>query len=129
MAISLDHTIVHATDKHASATFLANILGLEAAPPWGPFVPLLIPNGVTLDFLETSVVHKQHYAFLVDDAEFEPIFERIQRAGAHYYADPHGTRPGQINYRFGGRGVYFDDPDGHIMEVLTRPNGDTGASS
>lgn len=124
MSIALDHTIVHARDKRASAAFLGGILGLDPAPAWGPFAPLPIPNGVTLEFLDTEVVHRQHYAFLVDDEDFDPIFERIRRAGTGYYADPGRAQPGRINTRFGGRGVYFDDPDGHLMEVMTRPYGE-----
>ena len=124
MSIALDHTIVHARDKRASVAFLGGILGLDPAPAWGPFAPLPIPNGVTLEFLDTEVVHRQHYAFLVDDEDFDPIFERIRRAGTGYYADPGRAQPGRINTRFGGRGVYFDDPDGHLMEVMTRPYGE-----
>src|SRR5262245_52865863 len=121
MTVSLDHTIVHATNKQASAAFLGTILGIEPAQPWGPFVPLPISNGVTLDYADTDVVHRQHYAFLVDESEFDGIFARIVAARAPYYADPGRRQAGQINHRFGGRGVYFDDPDGHLMEVLTRP--------
>lgn len=120
MTISLDHTIVRSTDKHAAAAFLGTILGIEPSPPWGPFVPLVIPNGVTLDYMDAYAVAAQHYAFLVDDPEFDAIFERIVRSGAAYYADPHRTRPGEVGHHRGSRGVYFDAPDGHLMEVLTR---------
>lgn len=123
MNIRLDHTIVRASNKRASAKFLATILGLEVAPEWGPFVPLPIPNGVTLEFVEAAVECGQHYAFLVDDSEFDDIFVRIRKSGARFYADPFRKQPGRINRRFGGRGVYFDDPDGHLMEVITRPYG------
>ena len=83
---------------------------------------LAVANGVTLDFVDAgTVVDHHHYAFLVSDDEFDPILERIRASGAAFYADPHRSRPGQINDHFGGRGVYFDDPDGHLMEVLTRP--------
>src|SRR6266498_1723906 len=123
MNVELNHTIVPATDKRASADFLGGILGLAPAPPWGPFVPLSLSNEVTLDFLDARSFSPHHYAFLIDEADFDPIFERIRSAGVSFYADPDRQHPGQINHRFGGRGVYFDDPDGHLMEVITRPYG------
>ncbi|KAB2974470.1 VOC family protein [Streptomyces sp. SS1-1] len=124
MTVRLDHTIVAAHDQQASARFLADILGLEVGPRYGPFVPVAIPNGVTLDFLDSpGPVTPQHYAFLVSDDEFDAIFGRIQRAGLTYWADPHHRRPGEINRNDGGRGAYFEDPDGHNLEILTVPYG------
>lgn len=119
MGVELNHTIVRARDKAASAAFLAGVLGLPVGAPNGPFVPVELSNGVTLDFANAEDVHPQHYAFLVDEAEFDPIFGRIRDAGTTYYADPGRQQRGEINHRWGGRGVYFDDPDGHLMEVLT----------
>lgn len=120
MGIELNHTIVRARDKAGSAEFLAGILGLPVGAPNGSFVPVELSNGVTLDFANADDVRPQHYAFLVDEAEFDPIFARIRAAGIRYYADPGRQQRDEINHRWGGRGVYFDDPDGHLMEVLTR---------
>lgn len=120
MSIQLNHTIVHARDKRASAAFLASILGLQVGEDFGRFVPVAVANGVTLDYMTAADPQPQHYAFLVDDAEFDAAFARIQEQGLDYYAQPGGGRHGEINHRWGGRGVYFDDPDGHAMEILTR---------
>lgn len=120
MSIQLNHTIVRARDNHASARFLADLLGLPMGADFGHFVPLQLANGVTLDYMTVADPQPQHYAFLVDDATFEAAFERIKAAGIDYYADPGFSRAGQINERFGGRGVYFHDPDNHAMELLTR---------
>ncbi|MEU3613699.1 VOC family protein [Streptomyces sp. NPDC006872] len=123
MSVELNHTIVHSRDNRESAEFLAHILGLEVGAEWGPFVPVDTSNKVTLDFAtiapESIVV--QHYAFLVSDEEFDAAFERIRRAGITYFADPHGRQPGEINRHHGGRGLYFMDPAGHGMEIITRP--------
>ncbi|MER6978521.1 VOC family protein [Streptomyces carpinensis] len=127
MAVELNHTIVAAHDKHASARFLADILGLEVSPDYGPFAPVEIPNGVSLDYRDTTgAVTPQHYAFLVSEDDFDSIFGRIQEAGLTYWADPFHHRPGEINHNDGGRGAYFDDPNGHVMEILTRPYGSGG---
>ena len=81
-------------------------------------------NEVTLDFLETKEEFiVEHYAFLISDAEFDQIFARIQGKKLPYWADPYRTQPNQINTRDGGRGVYFLDPNGHVLEILTRPYG------
>ncbi|MFF0010361.1 VOC family protein [Streptomyces sp. NPDC005374] len=127
MTVQLNHTIVTAHDKHASARFLADILGLRVSPQYGPFVPVEIPNGVTLDYLDTPEdITPQHYAFLVSEDEFDTIFARIEGAGLTYWADPFHRRPGEINRNDGGRGTYFDDPNGHRLEILTRPYGSGG---
>ncbi|MER5437976.1 VOC family protein [Streptomyces sp. NPDC002790] len=125
MAVQLNHTIVHSRDKRESAEFLAGILGLEVGDEWGPFIPLDLSNGVTLDFATAPAgsIVPQHYAFLVTEEEFDGIFRRIKEAGLTYYADPHGRLPGEINHNDGGRGVYFMDPAGHGMEAITRPYG------
>ena len=124
MSIELNHTIVLAHDNRTSAEFLAGILGLEVGEEWGPFVPLATSNGVTLDFMTVGHdVPVQHYAFLVSEEDFDGIFQRIQEADLTYYADPHGRQPMEINHNHGGRGVYFPDPAGHGMEVITRPYG------
>ncbi|MET9455303.1 VOC family protein [Streptomyces canus] len=127
MTVQLNHTIVAAHDKHASAHFLADILGLRVSPQYGPFVPVEIPNGVTLDYMDTSDgITPQHYAFLVTEDDFDTIFARIREAGLTYWADPFHHRPGEINRNDGGRGAYFDDPNGHRLEILTRPYGSGG---
>lgn len=120
---ALNHLIIPAKNKDASATFLANILGVEAGPQWGPFRPVQTSNGVTLDFVDSQDVRTSHYAFLVEDQEFDVAFAKIKAAGVSYYADPHKHEPGKINNHWGGRGVYFDDPDGHLMELITKPYG------
>ncbi|WP_432196429.1 VOC family protein [Streptomyces sp. bgisy027] len=127
MTVQLNHTIVAARDKKESATFLAGILGLEVSPQYGPFIPVEIPNGVTLDYLDSpGAITPQHYAFLVSEDEFDTIFGRIREAGLTYWADPYHRRPGEINRNDGGRGTYFDDPNGHHLEILTRPYGSGG---
>jgi catechol 2,3-dioxygenase-like lactoylglutathione lyase family enzyme len=121
--VELNHTIVPATDKRASAAFLGGVLGVEPGPQWGPFVPLALSNGVTLDFADATEFDSHHYAFIVAEADFDAIFERIRASGTGFYADPFRQEAGQINHHYGGRGVYFDDPDDHLMEVITRPYG------
>ncbi|TDE30686.1 VOC family protein [Actinomadura sp. 6K520] len=123
MSIRLDHIIVPARDKKTSAEFLARILGLEAGDQTGPFIPVTTENGVTLDFMDSDDFRSQHCAFLVPDEEFDAIFARIKESGARYHAHPDGSGVGEINTRDGGRGVYFTDPGGHAMEVLTVPYG------
>ncbi|MDT7712507.1 MAG: hypothetical protein QOG46_1196 [Pseudonocardiales bacterium] len=124
MAIELNHTIVAARDKRTAATFLTDLLDLPAPTPFGPFLVVNLHNGVSLDFMDTSdEIRPQHYAFLVSETEFDKIFGRIRAQGLEYWADPFHQQPGEINTRDGGRGVYFDDPDGHVLELLTRPYG------
>jgi catechol 2,3-dioxygenase-like lactoylglutathione lyase family enzyme len=127
MVVRLNHTIVSARDRKASATFLAEILGLPDPTPFGPFMAVGAGNDVTLDFMDTGdSITPQHYAFLVEENEFDEIFGRIRGRGLRYWADPHHDQPGEINTRDGGRGVYFDDPNGHVLEILTRPYGSGG---
>lgn len=127
MAVQLNHTIVLAKDKQASASFLAELLGLPEPTPFGPFLAVAVDNGVTLDFLDhDGEIAGQHYAFLVTETEFDAIFARITEHGLTYFSDPHGQHPGQINTNDGGRGVYFADADGHNLEVITRPYGSGG---
>ncbi|MEU3912928.1 VOC family protein [Streptomyces sp. NPDC029721] len=125
MSVQLNHTIVHSRDNRESAEFLAHILGLEVGPEWGPFVPVETGNGVTLDFatIPAESITPQHYAFLVSEEEFDSAFEKIRAGGVEYFADPHRKHAGEINHNDGGRGVYFLDPVGHAMEIITRPYG------
>lgn len=126
MTIQLNHTIVPVRDQEASAAFLAELFGLPAPSHFGPFT--VVQTGETsLDFLSSDGdIGNQHYAFLVSEPEFDAIFGRIKAKGMPYWADPHHTEPDAINTRDGGRGVYFDDPNGHILEILTRPYGSGG---
>ncbi|HEX3792086.1 MAG TPA: VOC family protein [Pseudonocardiaceae bacterium] len=119
MSVELNHTIVYARDKVAAATFLADILGLPVGEPTGIFVPIQLNNGVTLDFASSTDVRSQHLAFLISEGEFDAAFARIRATGVDYFADPGHAQPGTINHRFGGRGVYFVDADGHNLEILT----------
>ncbi len=129
MAINFDHTILAAHDSHASAAFLAEVLGLPEPRRWGPFDMVVADNGAKLDYMEQSGdVTPQHYAFLVDEADFDAIFQRIRERRLDYWADPAQGREGEINHRDGGRGVYFEDPNGHLLEVLTRPYGSGGGN-
>jgi catechol 2,3-dioxygenase-like lactoylglutathione lyase family enzyme len=124
MAIELNHTIVHARDPQRSADFLAELLGRPAPVRFGPFLGVALDNGVTLDFIATdAALVIEHYAFLVSEAEFDAIFERIRARALPYWADPAHRQPGQINHHDGGRGVYWNDPDGHYLEIITRPYG------
>lgn len=124
MTVQLNHTIVSARDSKASATFLSEILGLPAPTPFGPFMTVQADNDVTLDFMEVEgEITSQHYAFLVSETEFDAIFDRISKRGLTYWADPAQRRAGEINTRDGGRGLYFEDPNGHLLETLTRPYG------
>ena len=123
MAVRLNHTIVSVRDKRESATFLAEILGLGDPTPFGQFLVVQVDNDVSLDFAEFGEVHPQHYAFLVDESEFDEIFGRIRERGLSYWADPGQQRPGELNHNDGGRGVYWEDPSGHFLEIITRPYG------
>lgn len=120
MTILLNHTIVPARNKEASAHFLAGLLGLQVEAPIGYFAAVRINAGLTFDYAEYSRFEPHHYAFQVSDAEFDAIFDRIQAAGIPYGSGPYALTDGQFNYRRGGRGVYFRDPDGHVLELLTR---------
>ncbi|CAN5835689.1 VOC family protein [soil metagenome] len=124
MAVQLNHTIVQTSDQRESATFMASVLGLPEPSRFGPFLVVEAANGVSLDFYEVRTdITPQHYAFLVSEHEFDEIFARIVERGVTHYADPGGTRPGEINHHDGGRGTYFADPAGHWLEIITRPYG------
>jgi catechol 2,3-dioxygenase-like lactoylglutathione lyase family enzyme len=124
MSIQLNHTIIQAQDAEKSAKFLTEILGLPAAIPFGSFIVVKTSNQVSLDFRTTSgKIQSRHFAFLVSETEFDEIFKRINQKKLSYWADPGRTRLNQINRNDGGRGCYFLDPDGHFLEILTRPYG------
>lgn len=127
MSIEFNHTIVWSRDSRASARFLASILGLPDPKQWGPFQVVTTGNGVNIDFMDkTGDISTQHYAFLVDEAEFDGIFGRVREQGLTFWADPARTKEGEINHHDGGRGVYFKDPNGHLLEIITRPYGSGG---
>ena len=123
MPIQLNHTIVHARNRHEGARFLSELLGLPPPRPFGHFMVVQVDT-LSLDFMDaTEPIQPQHYAFLVSEAEFDAIFERIRARGLPYWADPLGRVPQQINHHDGGRGVYWQDPSGHYLEIITRPYG------
>jgi catechol 2,3-dioxygenase-like lactoylglutathione lyase family enzyme len=122
MSIELNHTIVHARDPLASATYLAVVLGRTTPVKFGPFWNVELDNLVTLaSILADEHLTIEHYAFLVSEEEFDRIFERIQARGLPYRADPAHNQPGCINHHDGGRGVYWNDPNGRYLEIITRP--------
>jgi catechol 2,3-dioxygenase-like lactoylglutathione lyase family enzyme len=125
MAIQLNHTIVNALDPAASAKFLADMLGLPEPKPFGPFMDVELHNGVTLAYIHAQPheIIIEHYAFLVSEAEFDVIFGRILERQLPYWADPAHSQLGEINHHDGGRGVYWNDPNGHYLEIITRPYG------
>lgn len=126
--IRFNHTIVIAEDKDASAAFFAHIFGLPEPEHWGPFAAVHLADGVSIDFADHGgephdPIVPQHYAFLVDEADFDGIHQRLQADGLEFWPEPSRTNQGQINHNDGGRGVYFCDPDGHFLEAITRPYG------
>jgi catechol 2,3-dioxygenase-like lactoylglutathione lyase family enzyme len=123
MPVRLNHTIVTARDKQESADFLADVLGLAPPTPFGPFAVVQLDNDVSLDFMDDDSAVPQHYAFLVTEEEFDAIFGRILARGLDHWADPFEQQPGEVNTHDGGRGVYWKDPNGHRLEIITRPYG------
>lgn len=127
MAVDFNHTILSARDSQASAEFLAGMLGLAAPRHWGPFYMVTTNNGANLDYMDSKgEITRQHYAFLVGDTEFDAIFGRIRQRELPYWADPGQKKVGQTNDHDGGRGLYFEDPNGHLLEIITRPYGSGG---
>jgi catechol 2,3-dioxygenase-like lactoylglutathione lyase family enzyme len=123
MPVQLDHMIVPAHDKVASARFLADVLGLPDPVAMGPFVAVEVNAGLNLDFADADgAIRPQHLAFRVGEPEFDEIFDRVRERGLLYWADPRRSRPNEVAQRGAGRGFYFEDPSGHYLEVLTRPD-------
>jgi catechol 2,3-dioxygenase-like lactoylglutathione lyase family enzyme len=119
VAIHLDHTIVPAHDKEASARWFAEVMGLEYNGPWGHFAPVKIDEYLSMDFDERESFETSHYAFIVSDPEFDDIFERVQDKKIVYGSGPRSHEDMQINHKHHGRGFYFQDPNGHLLEVIT----------
>jgi catechol 2,3-dioxygenase-like lactoylglutathione lyase family enzyme len=124
MAVTFNHTIVASRDREESARFFTEVFGLPAAREFGPFLAVELNHGASLDYAQVGPdeeIRPQHYAFLVSEDEFDAIYGKIRDRGMQHWADPRGSRPGEINHIDGGRGVYFQDPAGHYLEIITRP--------
>ncbi|MGA5065097.1 VOC family protein [Streptomyces exfoliatus] len=122
MAVTFNHTIIAAKDRHESAKFFRELLELPEAPSWGPFLNVQLADGVLIQFAEPPVeIQMQHYAFLVDEELFDRACGRLRDQGIEHWADPQMRRPGETNTEHGGRGVYFKDPAGHAFELITQP--------
>jgi catechol 2,3-dioxygenase-like lactoylglutathione lyase family enzyme len=122
MSATFNHTIIAAKDREESARFFRDLLEVPEAPSWGPFTNIQLTDGVLLQFAEPPVeIQMQHYAFLLDDDLFDRAYQRLRDDGIEHWADPHRQQPGEINHEHGGRGVYFFDPAGHGIELITRP--------
>lgn len=129
MEIHLDHTIVHARDPQATADFLSGLLGIAPAQRLGHFTVLKV-GPTSLDYLPgDGPIASRHFAFRVSEEQFDAIYGRIQARAISYWADPFHQQPGAINRWDDGRGFYFDDPDGHLIEVLTRSYGSGGCEA
>ena len=130
MGVELNHTLVHVRDIWSAAREVAGVLGRPEPTSYGPFVVLELDNGASLDFLQdTGEITPQHYAFLVGEDDFDAIWGRIRERGRQFWADPFRRRPGEINHGDGGRGLYWEGPDGHWLEIITRPYGSAAAGS
>jgi catechol 2,3-dioxygenase-like lactoylglutathione lyase family enzyme len=124
MTAQLNHTIVWCKDNRRSSAFMAEMLGLPDPVPFANFMVVSLENGVSMDFMaKDGDITLQHYAFLVDDAKFDAGMAKIEEKGLTYWADPARQHAGEINRHWGGRGVYFEDPDGHFLELITKPYG------
>jgi catechol 2,3-dioxygenase-like lactoylglutathione lyase family enzyme len=127
MPIQFNHTVIAARDKRESAEFISELFGLPSPHPFGPFMTVKIEHSATLDYADADgEIRPQHYAFLVSEDDFDAIYGKIQTRGLKHFAGPGEQGPGEINTRDGGRGVYFPDPAGHSMEIITRPYGSGG---
>ena len=127
MAIELNHTIINSADPEGGATWLAEVLGLDGPQHWCPFWEVKAANGINLDYHHADGdIQAQHYAFLISEDDFDGVFARLEERGVDHFADPGANRRGEINRNDGGRGMYFWSPDGHWMEVITRPYGSGG---
>ena len=122
MPVTFNHTIIASKDRAASSRFFRELFEVPEAPSWGPFLNIQLSDGVLLQFAEPPVeIQMQHYAFLVDDDLFDRAYARLRERNIDHWADPQLKQPGEINHEHGGRGVYFLDPSGHGIEMITRP--------
>jgi catechol 2,3-dioxygenase-like lactoylglutathione lyase family enzyme len=124
LPVTFNHTIIPARDRDESARFFRELFELPEAPSWGPFTNVQLDEGVLLQFAVlpgVDDIQMHHYAFLVDDDLFDRMYDRLRAGGIQHWADPQMTRPGETNTEHGGRGVYFKDPAGHAIEVITKP--------
>jgi hypothetical protein len=129
LTVELNHTLVHCRDIWSAAREVASVLGRPEPTSYGPFAVLLLDNGASLDFMaDSGTIQGQHYAFLVGEEEFDAIWGRIRQQGREFWADPFQQRPGEINHGDGGRGLYWKGPDGHWLEIITRPYGSGSGS-
>lgn len=129
MAVQLNHTIVHARDKVATARFIAELLDLPEPHLLGPFAVVQV-GPTSLDYVDTDdKISPRHFAFLVSEQEFDTIFGKIRDRRMPYWADPYQRQRGEINGWDDGRGVYFEDPNGHLLEIITRPYGSGGTTA
>jgi catechol 2,3-dioxygenase-like lactoylglutathione lyase family enzyme len=127
MSVQFNHTILWVRDQEESAQFLADLLGLPAPTRYGPFHVVQVDNGVEVDFLNTDEpIRPQHYAFLVDEGTFDDVLGRIRERQLPFWADSGRNVPGEINTNDGGRGLYWEEPSGHFLEIITRPYGSGG---
>lgn len=123
---ALQHTIMTVTDVDATAALLRDVVGLEARPRWGRFLPLETTNGVLLDLAAApagEAVPPQHYAFMVSKPDFDAGVAALRARGCPFWAHHTGAGVGAVNTLWGGRGVYFRDGTGHLLELLTVPYG------
>jgi len=122
ITVTFNHTIIVSKDRQQSAAFFRELFELPEALSWGPFTNVQLDDGVLLQFAEPPVeIQMQHYAFLVDDALFDRAYAHLRTSGIEHWADPQMKHPGQTNTEHGGRGVYFKDPSGHAIEIITKP--------
>jgi len=119
MEITLNHTIINSYDNVASAKFYERIFGFKFIKVWEHFAVLKVNSTLTFDFLIKEKFSKQHYAFKVSEDEFDEIFQRVKDENIPYGSDPYDRENGEINNHYGGRGVYFGDPNEHILEIIT----------
>jgi catechol 2,3-dioxygenase-like lactoylglutathione lyase family enzyme len=127
MTVQFNHTILWVKDPAESAQFLADMLGRPAPTRFGPFHVVDMDNDVSIDFHVTSEpVHPEHYAFLVDEGTFDEVLGRIRERQLPFWGEPDKSLPGEWNTNDGGRGLYWEEPSGHFLEIITRPYGSGG---
>lgn len=120
MEITLNHTIIHSKDNVASARFYERIFGFEFVKVWGHFAVVKVNPTLTLDFMVKENISSMHYAFKVTEQQFEEILNRIKTENISFGSGPYASDDGEINHNHGGLGAYFKDPDGHILEIITK---------